>query len=168
MMKYLMIYIVFLSVYVCGAEVSDKPVSFTIGEIRRAVMSEMMTMRYTSNSIDKDTLKKKITSYPSPIELSKLFVKAYLSHDDDTMMKITPKENIDKLKTIDKKVREYFLSIEKYDKVKMVEFEGKMFPVSQKNSLTKQTVYLYIKGLNQQINFDFVWFENRWILLKVL
>ncbi len=168
MMKYVMIYTVLLLTYVSGIELSHKPISFTVNEIKTTVMSEMMTIQYTQKSIDKDVLKKQIEAYPSPMELSKLFVKAYLSHNEKIMNKITPKENIEKLKTVDLKVREYFLSIEKYDNVKMVEFEGKMLPVKQNNTLTTQTVYLYIKGLNQQINFDFVWFENRWILLKVL
>lgn len=168
MMKYIMSYVVCFSVYVYGVELSHKPMPLTVDEIRRTMVDKMMTMKYSQKTIDKNVLKKEIASYPSPVELSKLFVKAYLSYDEDTMKQITTKEMIDKLKDIDEKVRKSFFKIEKYGTIRMAEYEGKMVPVIADTSLGEQAVYLTMKGAEGQIKFGFVWVEDRWILLVVI
>lgn len=167
-MKYVMIYMMMFSVYVYSVELSHEPIPSTVDEIKRSMVDKMMTIQYSRKPIDKDALKKHIASYPSPVELSKLFVRAYVANDEDTMKKITPQEMIDKLKSIDEKVRESFVNIKKYDSTRMVEYKGKMVPVAEDANLGQQTVYLTIKDTKQQIKFGFVWVENRWVLLEVI
>ena len=168
MMKHILIYTIIFLVHANSVELSREPIPPTINEIKRSMVDKMTTMRYSNNPIDRDVLKKHIASYPSPVQLSKLFVRAYIVNDIDTMKKITPQEMIDKLKSIDKKARESFLNIEKYDTTRMVKHNGKMVPVAEDTHLGHQTVYLTIKGTKQQIKFGFVWIENRWILLEVI
>jgi len=153
------IYIVLFSVYVCSNGLSNKPMPTTIDTIKGLAMMEMA---YTNKFKDKEALKKKIAEYPSPMEISKMFVKAYLESDDKIMLKIAPKEMIDKFKEYDKKVREIFNDIEKYDTVEMMKAEGKWDNLIEKEKLDTKTIYCYGKYEIKPIRFGY-----RWVLVGV-
>ena len=141
------IIVALVSVCLWADGLSTKPIPPTIDGVK-IVMSAML---YTNEFKDKEALKKKIAQYPSPLEISKIFVKAYLDSDNETMLKIAPKELIDVLKEHDKKIRDMFKHIEKYDMLK------------GKEALVEKTVYV---SKNKKIifKFRFVWVDNRWIL----
>ena len=168
MMKYIIMFIVGLSVYVHGVDLNNKPIPYSIDTIKKGMISKIITRKYNQKPMDKDGLKKQIMAYPSPLELSKLFVKAYLADDKDTMKKITPREMIDRLNKVDVKIKELFLKIEKYDNNRMIEFKGEILPMEEKYNLGEQNIYLYVKGQQKQIKFGFVWVDERWILVEAM
>lgn len=149
-MKKLLVMSIF-SVYLIADGLSSKPLPPTIDGVKGLAMMEMA---YTNKFKDKDALKKKIATYPSPLNISKVFVKAYLDSDDVIMLKISPKEMLDKLKTIDSKVRASFLNIEKYDIVK--------------NKFYEETIYIYMKDEKKPIKFGFGWVDDRWVLVEII
>lgn len=93
----------------------------------------------------------------SPKALAEKFVQAYLDGDDATMLSLTSKANIDKLKKIDTKVKEAF------------------------NGMTSYSERIYMNGLKAVVNgtttvsvgevnikFYFNWFNNAWTLSEII
>lgn len=137
---------------------NNKPLPLTIDHVKDLAMMEMA---YTNKFKDKDALKKKIAMYPSPIEISKIFVKAYLDSVDKTMLKIAPQEMINQFKEHDEKIREMFNGIEKYDIAVFVDINGQTVPI--KEHLGEETVYIKNKEMN--FKFGFIWVDDRWVLV---
>jgi len=93
----------------------------------------------------------------SPKALAEKFVKAYLDGDDATMLLLTSKSNIDRLKKIDTKVKEAF------------------------NGMSLYNERIYMNGLRAVVNgetivpigkisikFYFNWTTNKWSLIEVI
>ena len=144
------IMVALVSVYLWADGLSTKPIPSTVDGVKKMAMVEMA---YTNKFKDKEALKKKIAQYPSPVEISKMFVKAYLDSDAKTMLKIVPKELIDSLKNVDDKVRDMFTRIEKYDLVQV------------KEPLGEARVYSHVKNGEKNFTFGFIWVDDRWILV---
>jgi len=156
------IYIVLFSVCIWSNGLSNKPILPTIDNVKNLAMMEMV---YTNKLKDKEALKKQIAEYPSPMELSKMFVKAYLNSDDETMLKIAPKEMINKFKEHDMEIRDMLNRIEKYDIAVFVDIDGHTVPI--KEHLGEETVYLHIKNQKMKLKFGFIWVDDRWVLVEV-
>ena len=158
------IMVALVSVCLWADGLSTKPIPPTIDGVKDIGIAEMLSLKYSNKSIDKEALNKQISVYPSPIEISKMFVKAYLDSDNETMLKIAPKEFIDMFKPMDAKVREVFKGIEKYD-MDSVSIEKDGHLVQVKEPLGEKTVYLHTKNEEMNFTFGFVWVDNRWILV---
>jgi len=156
------IYIILLSIYVWSNGLSNKSIPETIDGVKDLAMMEMA---YTNKYKDKEALKKKIANYPSPIEISKMFVKAYLGSDDKIMLKIAPKEMIDKFKEHDREIRDMLKHIEKYDIAVSIDIDGHTVPI--KEHLGEETVYLHIKNEKMKLKFGFIWVDDRWVLVGI-
>lgn len=161
---YIVVALMFSSAF--SLELSNKPIPSRVEHIKYMAIESMMLS--VTQGKNKDAIVKQQKKYPAPLELSKIFVKAYLSSDEETLEKIAPKEMIDTLKSIDKRVKKIFEHIEKYDTHSMMLVEGKMLPLIEKDKLHEKTIYLSIKGEQKQMKFGFVWLDERWILLEVL
>ena len=154
-----LIFIVLLSVYLVANNLSTKPIPPSVDNVKNLAMMEIVANKYK----DKEALKKKITGYPSPMEISKIFVKAYLDSDEATMQKIAPKEVIDILKKQDAKVRDMFSHIDKYDMGGFTKIDGHLVLI--KKTLGEETIYLFVKGAKMPIKFGFIWVDDRWIFI---
>jgi len=93
----------------------------------------------------------------APKALAEKFVKAYLDGDDETMLSLTSKSNIDRLKKIDTKVREAFNGMTSYDE--RIYMNGLKAVVNGKTTVSVGEV---------KIKFYFNWVHNKWILTEVL
>ena len=93
----------------------------------------------------------------SPKALAEKFVKAYLDGDDVTMLSLTSKSNIDKLKKIDTKVKEAFNGMTSYDE--RIYMNGLRAVVNGKTTVSVGKV---------SIKFYFNWTHNKWSLIEVI
>ena len=93
----------------------------------------------------------------SPKALAEKFVKAYLDGDDATMLSLTSKSNIDKLKKIDTKVKEAFNGMTSYDE--KIYMNGLRAVVNGKTTVSVGEV---------SIKFYFNWVHNKWSLIEVI
>ncbi|MBU1668730.1 hypothetical protein KKC13_09950 [bacterium] len=89
----------------------------------------------------------------SPIGQAKRFVSAYLAENEALMQQITSKQMINKLKTVDDEVKDYFGKITSYHE--MLYFHD-----------LKALVIAVSQG--EEIKFYFSWSGSRWILDRVL
>ena len=89
----------------------------------------------------------------SPTAQAKRFVSAYLSNKSSTMEKITSKKMINKLRTVDDKVKKYFKTIDSFHE--MLYFHD-----------LKAMVIAISQG--EEIKFYFSWSGSRWIMDEVL
>ena len=170
-MKSVLVLILF-SLFAIAYDLSNKPIPKTIDKVKDFGVAQMLSIQYimekSKKSYDdiKQDIKKKMATYPNPKKISKMFVKAYLASDDATMLKIAPKEIVDKLKQNDNKVRDIFKHIDKYDIEEFKQVNGHLLPV--KRDILDATVYIHIENKNIQLKFVYVWIDNRWILLSIL
>jgi len=93
----------------------------------------------------------------APKALAEKFVKAYLAGDDTTMLSLTSKANIDKLKTIDAKVKEAFKGMTSYSE--RIYMNGLKAVVNGTTTVPAGEV---------KIKFYFNWASNRWSLMEIL
>jgi len=93
----------------------------------------------------------------SPKALAEKFVKAYLDGDDATMLSLTSKSIIDKLKKIDTKVKEAFKGMTSYDE--KIYMNGLRAVVNGKTTVSVGEV---------SIKFYFNWAHNKWSLIEVI
>lgn len=94
---------------------------------------------------------------PSPSEMAREFVEAYLANDDATMERITSKKMIERLKTVDTRVRRYFNLIVEYPSMNYFhDLKAVVVGVAVEN------------GEVIQVKFYFNWVGTHWIMTEVL
>jgi len=93
----------------------------------------------------------------APKALAQNFVQAYLGSDDTTMLTLTSKSNIDKLKEIDTKVREAFNGMTSYGE--QIYMNGLKAVVNGKTTVPAGEVI---------IKFYFNWTNEKWSLTEIL
>jgi hypothetical protein len=93
----------------------------------------------------------------APKALAEKFVQAYLDGDDATMLTLTSKSNIDRLKKIDTKVREAFNGMTSYNE--RIYMNGLKAVVNGTTTVSVGEVH---------IQFNFNWASNKWSISSVL
>jgi len=116
---------------------------------------------YTATDTDSHTAVKKryvvVIAPPIPSDIARDFVEAYLANNDVRMEQITSKKMIEKLRTIDVKVKKYFNLIKYYPSMKYFHnLKALVVGVAKEN------------GEEIKIKFYFNWVGSHWILLEVL
>lgn len=94
---------------------------------------------------------------PSPSEMAREFVEAYLANDDATMERITSKKMIERLKGVDTRARRYFNLIVEYPSMNYFhDLKAVVVGVAVEN------------GEVTQVKFYFNWVGTHWIMTEVL
>jgi hypothetical protein len=99
----------------------------------------------------------KTSPQSAPKALAEKFVKAYLDGDDATMLSLTSKANIDRLKKIDTKVKEAFTG--------MTSYRERIYMNGLK-AVANGTTIVSVGEVNIQFNFN--WASNKWSLSSIL
>ncbi len=142
-------------------DIEDGNVSVVItGDVNSSQLG-VYKITYTATDSDGHTVVKTrditVIAPPSPSDIARDFVTAYLANDNVTMETITSKKMIDKLKTIDLKVKKYFNLIGYYPSMKYFhDLKALVVGVATEN------------GQEVQIKFYFNWVGSHWIMTEVL
>ena len=92
-----------------------------------------------------------------PTALTKKFIKAYLDGDEKTMLSITSRYNINRLRSIDAKVKEAFKGVISYNE--RIYMHGLKAAVFVKTKVPIGVV---------NIDFEYKWLHGRWVLTEVI
>ncbi len=130
------------------------------GEVNSSVLGEYFIL-YEVEDSDGNTGSKTrqvlVILPPTPSELARGFVDAYLEDDNTKMSKLTSQKTINKLKTIDTEVKHYFNLIVAYPSMKYFhDLKALVVGVAIEN------------GEEKEIKFYFNSVGSHWILLEVL
>jgi len=142
-------------------DLEDGNISVTItGEVNGSMLGSYI-VSYEAIDNDNNIATKdrhiEVITPPSPSDIARDFVQAYLADDNVTMEKITSKKMIEKLKTIDTKVKKYFNLIINYPSMNYF------------NDLKALVVGVaYEDGEEIQIKFYFNSVGTHWIMTEIL
>lgn len=139
----------------------DGNVSVTIsGDVNGSELG-IYEVNYTATDSDDNVAVEKryviVIVAPSPSDIARDFVEAYLAEDNATMEQLISKKMIDKLRTIDVKVKQYFNLIVAYPSMNYFhDLKALVVGVAIEN------------GEEIEIKFYFNWVGSHWVLLEVL